>query len=206
MNNNFNLAFAKNLSNSEAKTYITKYFVPLSSGGHAFLANNKYNLIDDKIVKSTYFNRLSKEINQYYFKEFSDIKTIVYKLNKPTFYENNINLCPNLKHVYKPYKLFDDATKQNVDKFLNFIKDIICSNNNESFEFVIKWFANMIRGNKNTSCIYLKGGQGIGKSTLPQFIKKYVIGDDLSLETGSTPLKSNFNSILAGKLFVVFEE
>ena len=32
------------------------------------------------------------------------------------------------------------------------------------------------------------------------------ITDDLSLETGSTPLKSNFNSILAGKLFVVFEE
>ena len=36
--------------------------------------------------------------------------------------------------------------------------------------------------------------------------EKYVIGEDLCLETGSAPLKSNFNSILAGKLFVVFEE
>ena len=42
MNNNFNLAFAINLSVSEAKTYITKYFIPLSSGGHAHLTNYKY--------------------------------------------------------------------------------------------------------------------------------------------------------------------
>ena len=34
----------------------------------------------------------------------------------------------------------------------------------------------------------------------------YVIGKDLSLETGSEPIKSNFNSILGGKLLVVFEE
>jgi hypothetical protein len=64
----------------------------------------------------------------------------------------------------------------------------------------------MARGNKNNSCIYLKGVQGLGKSTLPQFISKHVIGNDLCLESGSEPLKSKFNSILAGKLFVVFEE
>lgn len=204
--NNFKLAEVKNLSQSDSKIYVSKYFVPLSNGGHAHLINNKYELIDDKIVKSTYFNRMSKELNTYYFKELTDIKTIVYKLNKPVFYDDNINLCPTMKHTYKSYDTFNEAVKKNVNKFLGFIKEVICSNNKDSFDFLLKWTANMIKGHKNTSCVYLKGGQGIGKSTFPQFIKKYVIGDNLSLETGSTPLKSNFNSILAGKLFVVFEE
>ena len=34
----------------------------------------------------------------------------------------------------------------------------------------------------------------------------YVLGNDLCIETGSGPIKSNFNSILGGKLLVVFEE
>ena len=208
MNNhiNFKLSEVKNLSQTDAKTYVTKYFVPLSNGGHAHFINGKYELIDDKIVKSTYFNRMSKELNTYYFKELTDIKTVVYKLDKPVFYDDNINLCPKMKHAYKPYVTFSDAIKKNINKFLGFIKEVICSDNNDSYDFILKWTANMIKGKKNNSCIYLKGSQGIGKSTLPQFIKKYVIGDDLSLETGSAPLKSNFNSVLAGKLFVVFEE
>jgi hypothetical protein len=54
--------------------------------------------------------------------------------------------------------------------------------------------------------LYLKGQQGIGKSTLFVFLKDYVIGLELLLETGSEPIRSKFNSILAGKLLVVFEE
>ena len=41
---------------------------------------------------------------------------------------------------------------------------------------------------------------------ITEFLKKFVIGLDLLLETGSEPLKSHFNGILAGKLLVVFEE
>ena len=37
-------------------------------------------------------------------------------------------------------------------------------------------------------------------------LSKHVIGNDLCLESGSGPLKSNFNSILGGKLFVCYEE
>ena len=33
----------------------------------------------------------------------------------------------------------------------------------------------MVRGNKNDSVLYLKGPQGIGKSTLSEFFQNYVI-------------------------------
>ena len=68
------------------------------------------------------------------------------------------------------------------------------------------WMSNMARGNKNQSVLYLKGEEGIGKSTFTDFLVKYVIGQRLSLKSGSQPLISNFNSILFCKLLVVYEE
>ena len=64
----------------------------------------------------------------------------------------------------------------------------------------------MVRGNKNKSCLYLKGIQGIGKSTISEHLMKHVVGDPLSLETGSDPIKTKFNEILGGKLLVSIEE
>jgi hypothetical protein len=89
---------------------------------------------------------------------------------------------------------------------LTFISDIICGGHKESYDFLIEWIANMAKGNKNASTPVLKGPMGLGKSTLPQFLSKYVLGLLLCLESGSGPLKSHFNDILGGKLFVCFEE
>lgn len=203
---NFSLDKIKELSPKDAKAYLTSYFVPLTNGNHAMLVNGKYEIKEDCEVKKTYFGRMSAELNKYYFKEYTAIRTVAYDLHKPLFYDDKVNLCPPMKHKYKPYKDFPEATKKKVEIVLEFIKNIWCSNNDITYSFIMKWLSNMIRGNKNNSCLYLKAGQGVGKSTIPIFIRDHVIGQDLSLETGSEPLKSRFNSILAGKLFVMFEE
>ena len=65
----------------------------------------------------------------------------------------------------------------------------------------------MCKGNKNDSALVFKTtAKGVGKSTHPTMMIKHVLGKALSLETGSEPLKSKFNSILGGKLLVSFEE
>ena len=83
---NFNLDKVKNLSQVDAKTYITKYFIPLTDGNHAMLEDGVYVVHDDTEIKKTYFNRMSKELQNYYFKEFTQIKKVVYALNKPQFF------------------------------------------------------------------------------------------------------------------------
>ena len=50
-----------------------------------------------------------------------------------------------------------------------------------------------------------RGEQGIGKSTLFQFIREHILGK-LFLECDSEPIRSRFNDILGGKLLVAFEE
>ena len=96
--------------------------------------------------------------------------------------------------------------KENCKIFLSYIKEVLCSNNEEHYIYILKWISNMIKGEKNDSLLYLKGVQGIGKSTLTEMLINYVLGTDITLECGSEPLRSQFNKILMGRLLVVFEE
>lgn len=204
---NFDLNKIKNLSFTDAKLYIDKYFLPLTNGDHAFFINGKYEIMEDVIIKKTYFKRMSSELNKYYFQDKTDLRTLSYDVNKPTLYENYLNQCPKIKQTYKKYSEFPENIKKQVDTVLNHILEVYCSNKKDSYNFILKWFSNMVRGNRNNSALYIKGPQGAGKSSIvDDFLRHYVIGLDLCYQGGSSPLKSNFNSELSGKLMVLFEE
>ena len=145
-------------------------------------------------------------LNKYYFKEYLSLRTIVYELSKPTLYDDKLNLCRQFMHQPKVYNTFSSDTKKKVGTMLDYIKEVLCSNSVPQYEYLLKWFAQMSKGGKNDSILYLKGGQGIGKSTITTFMMNYVIGKPLSLETGAESLISKFNIELGGKLLVVFEE
>ena len=191
---------------NDAKAYLTKYFVPLSDGNHAMLVNGSYVLKDDVEVKKAYFNRIPKGLKEFYLHETGDVKTVTYALNKPTFFDDKINLCPSMKFTFNSEYVPDTETQIKMKFFLKYIFEVLSSSKQDHYEFIIKWLSNMIKGNKNNSCLYLKGIQGIGKSTLFEFMSKYVVGEKLSLETGSDPIRTKFNEILGGKLLVSLEE
>jgi len=204
------LSFGKlaGMNLEQQKEFIKHYFVPLKSGNHAVYYDEKFRLMDNSLVKATYFNRMPKKVKDWYFEDYTEFRSIVYKLNQPLFIgDNKLNLCPRMKHQYKPYSEFSEDIKAKVQIMLkDLVFEVLCSSNQATYGFKLKWLANMIKGNKNNSCIYLKGRQGLGKSTLYVFIREHVIGELLSCETGSEPIKSRFNESLAGKLMVMFEE
>jgi heat shock protein HspQ len=204
---NFNLEKIKNLSLSDSKKYIDKYFIPLTNGEHAFYINGQYEIMDDAIIKRTYFKRMSSELQKYYFQDKSDLKTISYDVNEPIIYNDFLNLCPKIKQTYKKYSEISTEIKNQVEVILKHILEVYCSNRKDSYNFLLKWFSNMVRGNRNDSALYLKGPQGCGKSSIvDDFLRQHVIGKDLSYQGGSEPLKNHFNSALSGKLMVLFEE
>ena len=203
---NFDLKKIKTLNYEEQKSYISKYFIPLTNGAHCRLLNGKYDIIDKTILNDTYLNRCDKKLKNYYHTEIDELKTVVFEINKPVFYESNINLCPQLP-TYKPYKDFTDDIKSKVEIFLSFIKEVLCNQNMIIYNYLLKWLSNLSKGNKNDCALVLKTlTKGVGKSTLTTMLMDYVLGNDLCIETGSGPIKSNFNSILGGKLLVIFEE
>ena len=203
---NFDLKAMELLNVQEQKNYFIKYFIPLNNGSHCFFNNGQYDMITDEILKKVYLNRCSKKIKEFYLEDYKEIKTPVYKLNKPLMFDNKINLCPQLK-ASKPYKDFDKNIQNKVKIFLDYINEIIASNNEDVYNYILKWLSNLCKGNKNDSALVFKtNAKGVGKSTLPTMFRKYVLGENLCLESGSEPLKSKFNSILGGKLLVYFEE
>ena len=113
---NFDLKKIKNLNYQEQKNYISKYFIPLTNGAHCRLLNDKYDIIDKTILNDTYFNRCDKKLKNYYHTEIDELRTPVFEINKPVFYESNINLCPQLP-IFKPYKDFTDDIKSKVEIF-----------------------------------------------------------------------------------------
>lgn len=206
MTENFCLDKVKTLSPSEAKQYVDKFFIPLTDGNHALLVNGKYEIYDESVIRKTYFKRMSQELNKYYFQDKTDLKTITYDIHKPVLYEKYLNLCPKIKQTYKKKDEISKETEIRLNIILSYIKEVLCYNKEDSYQFLLKWIANMLQGNRNDSALYLKGPQGAGKSTLFEFIRKHVLGYELCFQGGSAPLKSRFNSELSGKLMNVFEE
>ena len=203
---NFNFTTLQNLNFNQQKEYITKYFVPLTNGLHCFYKDNAYETMSKETLKDVYFNRFDEKLYKYYFKEYSGLKNLVYEINKPPFYDNNINLCPSLP-TYKPFKDFDESIQTKAKIFLDYMFEILCNKDKVMQKYLNQWIGNLCRGNKNDSAIVLKTlTQGVGKSTLPIMLSKHILGNKLSLESTAEPLRNKFNSILGGKLFVYFEE
>jgi hypothetical protein len=124
----FNLSHANQLSVYDAKEYVKRYFYPLSSGFHLKVDYDDekpiYEIVEDKIIKSVYFNRLPKVIYDFYFKEYDQIKTLTCEINKPFIFGKFINTCPSLLHEVKPYTDYSNELKGKVEVMLKYLKEI----------------------------------------------------------------------------------
>ena len=203
---NFNLTEANAKTPADLNTYITQFFYPLRDGNHIVIQNGKPVVMETAKIKAAYFNRLPDKANKFYFKEYYNLREIACQIGKPMVQDDVINMCPQFLHKAKPYDEYSDEAKAGVDKMLKYLKEIWANNNDTQYTYLTKWFANMTRGNKNQAILYCKAIQGVGKSTFTDFIMDYVIGPNLSLMSGSEPIKTKFNSALLAKLLVVFEE
>lgn len=191
--------------NLDAKNYISKFFHPLTTGQHALIEKGTISLIGNDIMNQVNIKRWDKNIKKWYEME-TNPKKIICDLDQPMVGNNFINTSKQLKHTYVKYKNFNDKIKKGVQTMLKFIKEVWTNNDEEVYEYVINWLSDMVKGKKNQSCLYAKSIEGVGKSTLPEFIRDFVIGLDIYLKGKSDHLKGEHNLQMLGKILVVFEE
>ena len=111
----------------------------------------------------------------------------------------------------KPRRMKDfDIDLQNnqesLDTWLEFHKNILCGGDDEMHRYILQWEANLFNGVRNTSVLYLKGSQGIGKSTYTDFLKTYMFRYGEARDLKSSVLLSGFNGELFGLRLGIFEE
>jgi hypothetical protein len=118
-----------------------------------------------------------------------------------------INLSKGFLHKnVKPYSSYSDKIKSNVEIILNHIKVIWNSKNEINANFCLDFLAHSLTGHKMNVALFLKSGEGTGKSVIVEFLINHVIGDALGLSTSRINQLMKFNSQLMGKLLVCLEE
>jgi hypothetical protein len=196
------------------KLYIDTYFFQTNRNNFMFndIKKKKLETLNTKDIEQIYFNKLPLEVKNYFFKQnFKIYQTVMNPkiglINNNDLSENyELNLFEGFLHKSKPFENFNKEQKDGVELFLSFMKEVLASNNEDEYNYILKWIANMAQGNKNDSCLYFKGIEGLGKSTFGEFLYYYVIGTKASTFSNKTPLTSDNNKELCGKLLVIFEE
>lgn len=92
--------------------------------------------------------------------------------------------------------------KGNCDKFLWFVKHIICAGNEKNFTYVINWLAYLVQHpDKVGTALLLMGLQGVGKNFFVEAIG-YLLGQHFIQLSSLNELVGNFNSHLQNAVLI----
>jgi hypothetical protein len=132
---------------------------------------------------------------------------------KPRIYTNNgetyLNLFDGFPHVEsKPFKDYDKTTRNQVNLIWNHIFEVWSSSNNKSYEYTKTWLAHAVTGHKMPTVLYLRSGQGTGKSCITEdFIQGNVLSDSIVCNTSDAKVVGDgWNQQLKGKVMLILEE
>lgn len=216
----------------DAKKYVLSYFLKIGGSG----GKSRYVLYDPIIERSDEITReaisgliiLDKselktsyikpfkngdfDIQKWFFFDIDDLFSIDIDITQPRIYKDGnklkINFCNGFIHqTHLKYEEYDKNTKSCVELMLNHIKEVLVSNNEEQYDYYINWISKLCVGKKLQTAIYNRGEGGTGKSTLTEFLRKYVIGARVVLRSSdANHFTGRFNEIISGKLLNIIEE
>lgn len=189
----------------EANNYVEKYFCPLTNGEHALLQSSKLTIVPAETMRTVYLNRFPDEVKKWYNKQTIP-KQLICDVTKPQIGSTYVNSAPQMFKDRKKYITFTEKSRDGVKRMLAFIKEVWCDGNKEQLQYLLKWFASLLKGYKKQSILYVKSIEGVGKSTFTDFFIKYVLGNELYAKGDKECLCTANNMDLLGKPFVVFEE
>ena len=99
---------------------------------------------------------------------------IICDMHKPQIFsigkQHYLNMCAGFNAKQFPMSSFSEETMNKLNIFLNYMKEILASNDEAAYIYLLKWFSNALKGNKNDTILFLKSLQGTGKSTMSDFI------------------------------------
>jgi len=191
----------------DAKIYMLRYLFPCE-GGVILNANGRLEFKSCDTMNKTYYSRIDKILMRWFKTQTLDIYSRVCIPGRQLVLDNTINVVGRFKHdIDIKYKDIRKKTRQRVDKVINFIREVWCSDDEKQLNYILDWIATVCQGKKNSSILYAKTiTEGVGKSSLSDFLKDYVIGNRLSVPGDSSMLKTGNNYALYGKVLVTFEE
>lgn len=126
-------------------------------------------------------------------------------------YEHGVVFDPSGITDEKQYNLWTgypiDPLEGSCETILTFISEIICSGNDEHYEYVLNWLARAIQKPQDIGevALVLRGKKGCGKTTLGEVMRR-IFGNNYLLIDDPNLLTRGFNAHLRECVFAVADE
>ena len=203
---------------ANSRTDAVYYYEPDEEG--SFTISNDGETMLKKVYKAfpkiKYTNEGNKgefSIKHWFESQILEMFQVTSDPTKPMFFEDTqtkqqyINVSKGFKHKkIKKYSSYPDKVKKDVETLLYHLKHVWCSGNKKSYEYVLNWLSCAVTGHKRHTALFLKSGEGTGKSIVVEHFIQNVIGEHLGLITSRSKQLLGFNGMLLNKMLVVLEE
>jgi hypothetical protein len=202
-------------------------YVTINKSIKKFIDNKPVYAYEMKTLKQNPFEGNKRSVN---FK-LNGEKTSLYKFSQEffdNFYYSSTEMLPytGVKDPFKYHKAvgnsrilnkfeaFNNAYYEYInpnvtcDRLLWHIRNIICNNEDNSYNYLIGWLAFLLQkpNIKHETCILLQAEEGAGKNVFVEIIK-LLIGKHFCYDTGEiNDIIGGFNHHLSGKLIVIGDE
>lgn len=199
-------AFTKNEYLKDKKEEYSRSKLNLSDGKEMYLSLPliEYKTVGKelKAVESNSFEYWWKNTEQRY----SGIKFDPREITPKNEYSIGVNKSLKQYNIWEGFQ-YEPSETGSCDKFIAYIKEVLCSNDEEVYTFVMNWIADMIQRptNRPGVVLALRGAQGAGKTTLGYVLGK-LYGKAHLLVQNINQLTARFNGQLAGKILISGEE
>lgn len=202
--------------------FLIDNYIVLNMGGKTVVVNkNDIEEVNSWVGFLQYYSHIKEKVRVVDKKNTTEDKVAYKAIEKPVVERFLSDKAERAKKiVFKPsgqinegeYNYFKgwpyspvEGTKHN--KFLEHIRNNICTEDVELYNYVLDWMAQIIQYPevKEDKAIVLRGSQGIGKGV---FVKQFgfLLGDAYHSLTTPGPLIGRFNSELANRLLIFADE
>lgn len=220
------MELAKNGKVEETKAYIKRYYYKIQNPVSIFFWNadeQGFNqLTHDEFCKGhvtasvTYEHIKDKKVKEVTYSNWfrnddTDDYSLVFDMKQPRIYEKEngtkcLNLFKGFKYANKKPKTITKRMTEGINAIWTHIKEVICSSDEQMYMMVKRWICHFLSGRKMKTILYLRGDIGLGKSTLPTFLRDVIGSGNVHKTSTNSCLTGRFNGELQGKLLLILEE
>jgi len=215
-------SIARSMMRYEAKSkeqiieYFEANYIKLLLGGKVCIVPKSYPNTSESITDKANF--LAGHTNpEYYYEEIEGKKTIMKSgalswFNDTKYYKDGFVFCPTTIPSENAWNLWNgfsvNPIKNGKSKsFFDFIKTVICSNNEEHYAYLVSLLAHIIQKpeEKEGIAVALRGDEGVGKTFFVEHFGK-LFGKSYIAYSDPEKVVGKFNAGLTNKIIVLFEE
>lgn len=122
---------------------------------------------------------------------------------------------PYYKNLFNGYKadkieIIGDIDYKDIDPILDHIKIVICDNNNDHYDWFMKWLSRIVVDPTNkpqVGVVLYSKKHGTGKNTFTEFFSNDILGFDITASVNNPErLFGKFNAVLSKCIFLTIEE